>query len=437
MLALDNLLYLVALLVLGVLLSALVGPARRTVTRTNLVLFFGISFVARCLLVIFNESIHLFAPKKAGNTALDLYRSTNGLSENVELLFTDKFGIQTLINVPAFTFFGGDRTNLLFTNAFLGALAGILAFAYLYRYYNLKAAYWGLVLISIFPAAVNFSMFGLRDIVIYFFAVSYIGTLIFVTKRPLLSGWGPFNLGVLGISLYALTVLRPANFAVALTMPLLFLIYYLYGELKKVRNRASQALVLVVFALSATALMLSVGSYFYDIALATMGVPTDVAPWEVADVYAEQRFARAAGGAYGGRSHILPPSVYNSLNPLARIPIQTVGLIVLPYPWLLTKLSRILAFFDSVFVMYCLWLLVRKRKQLKFWARSDRLLWLFLIASFAVAIMGLGLVVNNAGNGFRMRFSVAPFLLMPTAILLGNLPNRRHPFSARHQRQLS
>ncbi len=39
-----------------------------------------------------------------------------------------------------------------------------------------------------------------------------------------------------------------------------------------------------------------------------------------------------------------------------------------------------------------------------------------LMATFLIGILGMGVVVSNAGNGFRMRISIVPFLILAAAL---------------------
>lgn len=412
----NNLLYLITLLILGLLITRIVIPFSRKQTRLNILTVFLINFLGRSSLIFVNESLEILPPREAGDMTLNLYSSS---SNNIQLIWHD-FGIQTFLNLPGFILFGADRINLLLTNTFLGSLAGIFIFVYLYYCYTLKSAYIGLILISIYPAGITYSIFGLRDTPIYFFTVIYISSFIFLLKNKTKKNrWKIYNFIMLCTSFLAIIVSRISLFPVALTIPFLYTSRYLYGNLKKIRNRATQGLVLMFFICFNIGLLLGPGMEIYSLALSGMGVSKTVAPWQLGEVYAEQRFARHAGEE-GGGSHILPPAIYNQTNAITRMPIQTIGLIWLPLPWLLTSPTRILAFIDSLVIMYCLSVVYKYRKLPKTWSTLDRILYWFIFTAFVVAILGLGLIVSNAGNAFRMRLAVAPYLLIPTAIMLGD-----------------
>lgn len=423
MFAFNNLLYLVALFIFGILISIIIIPSRKK-TKINVLTIFIISFLGRSSLIFINESLDILPSREAGNMALNIFNSAY-LPNNAFFFINDDFGIQVLLNIPAFALFGANRINLLLTNAFLASLVGIIAFSYLYYCYTLKGAYFSLILITIFPASIIYSIFGLRDPVIYFFSVIYICSLIFLVKNNrVTSKFWMYNLLILFLSLFAIFSLRISLFPLALTIPLLYSARYLYGKLKKVRNRATQGLIFMLFIFLNIGILLGPGIKIYSLALSGMGVSKTVSPLQLSEVYAEQRYERHAGEE-GGGSHILPPSIYNNTNALTRIPIQTIGLIWLPVPWLLTSPTRILAFIDSLVIMYCLLIVYKYRKFSRNWPTSDRILWWFIFIAFVVAILGLGLIVSNAGNAFRMRLAVAPYLLIPTAIMLGNLNNRK------------
>jgi len=422
----NNLLYLITLLILGLLISTIIVPFNKNKTKTNIVTLFAVSLLGRTALIFFNESLGILPPRKAGTIALRIFdHVTIDISNNLELLISTKFGFQTLLNIPGLFFFGAERINLLLTNTFLTSLAAIIIFSYLYYLYTLKTAYLGWLLVTIIPVANTYSIFGLRDPVIYFFSVLYVGSFLFIVKTTVTEKWGKYNLMILGLSLFAIFSLRPSLLPVALTIPFLYAIRYLYGNFKKIRNRANQGLILMFFIIFNIGFLLGPGMYIYNIALSGIGVGQTVAPWQLAGSYAQSRFHRAAGEQTGGGSHILPPAIYNNTNALTRIPIQTIGLIWLPLPWLLTSPTRILAFIDSLLIMYCLSVVYRYRKIPKRWPTSDRIVWWFIFTAFVVGILGLGLIVNNAGNAYRMRLAVAPYLLIPTAIMLGSLRNRK------------
>jgi hypothetical protein len=134
----------------------------------------------------------------------------------------------------------------------------------------------------------------------------------------------------------------------------------------------------------------------------------------------------------GAASEYLPIAIYNRIPWPARATVQIVGFIELPYPWQLTGVSRILALFDSIFVwlgMYWVW---RTNRMFKLATKGQgpplplvlarysphklHRLSVALMLAFVASWLGFGLLVSDAGNAFRMRVSVEPFLVFGATI---------------------
>jgi hypothetical protein len=136
---------------------------------------------------------------------------------------------------------------------------------------------------------------------------------------------------------------------------------------------------------------------------------------DLVDDYATERYDRSVGAngselAGSGGSDILPPSIFKKLPLPARIGLQTIGMVVVPMPWLLTGASRMLAGADSAFIIFCIIFAFRARR-----IRPN----MALLMGFAAGTLAMGLVVANGGNAFRMRLSTTPYVMVPAAIYLG------------------
>ncbi len=70
---------------------------------------------------------------------------------------------------------------------------------------------------------------------------------------------------------------------------------------------------------------------------------TTIDPMEVADERAEERFMRHTDSDFGSGSHIIDVNAYASIPVYARIPIQVLGLIVLPFSWMINGPDKALA----------------------------------------------------------------------------------------------
>jgi hypothetical protein len=178
----------------------------------------------------------------------------------------------------------------------------------------------------------------------------------------------------------------------------------------------------------------------YVLVLHQVGITSLVSPDVLLQDYASARAARGTTGGSefssqtgtGAASEYLPISLYNRIPWPARATVQIVGFIELPYPWQLTGVSRILALFDSIFVWACMWWSYRTnsifRRAMR--GRGPPLPAVFaryspktltrlstaLILGFIASWFGFGLLVSDAGNAFRMRVSVEPFLVIGASI---------------------
>jgi len=422
MFTLDNFWYFIALTYTGCVLTALFVKTKTLQDFYNIIIFFLISFVGRIFLIVANESLGFFKAKLAGNASLRLYRH---FLDNPANAISSKFFPQTLLNIPGFALFGADRTNMLFTNAFLGALAGIVAFAYLYRLYNIKVAYNGLFLTSFYPAAINFSIFGLRDLVIYFFSITYILSFISFVKNKKSSII--LDMVVILFSLLMLFQLRKSSLLIIITLPIVYFIYQANKKTNKIRDKSDKQFVKIIVSILILIVLSVVGISVYRLTTAQIGGTGTVSPVEIAEQYGQSRYDRQfkGGDDGGGGSAILPPAVYRRTNAVTRIPLQSLGMIIIPFPWLLTNVSRLLAFVDSLFIMYSLYWAFKAIKIKLLWQTSERIFLLALVAAFFVGIISFGMLVINAGNAFRMRVNIAPYLFVATSLVLDFFRNKK------------
>lgn len=414
-------LYGVLLALLGVGLSLVLCRGRRM--AGHLAAGFLVAFGLRVLLVLVNETFGLLDPKLAGNAALHVYeRLMTGTTGPglLELAARETFFVQAVVNVPGFALFGASRMNLLLTNAFLGAFTAVLAGVYLARLAPGRSWMWAFWLFALYPAAVNFSIFGLREPVVVLFVTTYVlaGSLALFSGK--LSAGSRLGHGMVAAgSLLPLVSLRVELMPVLLVLPAWWLAAGLWsipdGFASRFETWASR--LLLTGAVLTVAVPAGLG--VYRVAISAVGVDRIVSPVEFVERYTTSRYFRAVevGGTEAGTgagSHIVPPELYASLPVPAAVALQVVGLVVLPLPWLLTDVMRWMAFGDSLVVMWCLWMVYR-------WGRRTgpavrRRAVKPLMICFLLGILGMGLVVVNAGNGFRMRLSIMPLLLAATAV---------------------
>jgi hypothetical protein len=157
---------------------------------------------------------------------------------------------------------------------------------------------------------------------------------------------------------------------------------------------------------------------------------TTLNPVQIAEDNAEDRFNRHLNSDFGSGSNIVDAQTYQNMPVFVRIPVQIIGLVVLPFPWQIRGAEQMLAFADSLFLIALIIAsvqFIRKRQSID----QGRWVIISLLSTFAIGIAGMGFVVSNAGNGFRMRTAVAPFLMLAAGVSIGSRSSRsrsRYPY---------
>jgi hypothetical protein len=366
-----------------------------------------IFFILKAFLILLNEELVFFEPKLAGDYALELYKIYNNGNkpefEGIHFMY-ENFQLQTWINYIPFTIFGANRHVLLITNAFLTSLCPIFVYFVLSNYKNHRSGFWTYIYFNILPSVINFSIFGLRDPLVFFFVTINIISLYVLYQRFSFS-----YLCFVILSLVAIIDLRNEMLAF-ICLPYLWLfknkIFKLYEKLKGFGTKFSFWFIVIIFF---TIPGLLVISYLYQKVISNLGVIQFVSPAEIASTYAEMRYSRFEDE--GGGSNILPPNLYYALPWSLRWLLQSLGIIILPFPWLIYSIAKLLAFIDSCFFLYFIFNFLKGYKNQGTFIRI-----LFFTFIFGVLIMGI--IVSNAGNAFRMRISIAPYILFMAGLQL-------------------
>ncbi len=448
----GQILYAITLALIGGALTYGAGTARRE--RIALVLFFQLSFWLRGAAVFVNEQITVFPQKFAACFPLDMINRQGGLVgffQNFnasDRRITDqlKFVLEAAANIPGIAFFENSPVILNLTNCLVGAGAGIVVFAYMRRLFGRNIAVFALLLVSFFPAAFNFSLFGLRDIFLYFLILTNIASLIWLLLRPERRA---LQVAIYLVTLLALGVLRSALLPFILILPAFLLARAALRRYRTVQDRRTR-IGLVAGAALAGVLVLF-GSYM--VVLHHVGINGFVMPDKLFAHYVEARASRgtpfakqynsgrgaistcrsmnhrAQNAARGVASQYMPFERYRRTPWVLREALQLVGFIVIPLPWQLDRLSRALALFDTFFVvatMFAAWKALRLPPPPAATARRREDVWrafnLGLLLSFAIGWLGYGLLVTDSGNAFRLRLSVEPFLLFGASFYLAAWP---------------
>ncbi len=207
----GELLYILTLCILGAGMAFAVSSTKRD--ARNVGLFFQISFWFRISLVILNDNLNFFVQKYASDFSIGLMDQKGGIfalftgsnTFSFANLTSMKFFLEALMNLPAVRVFQDSTVMLNATNAFVGAAAGLVVFAYMRRLFNERIGTFALLVASIYPAALNFSFFALRDIIIYFFLLTNFFSFAWVMLRK---DHLAFNWAVYGVSLVCALFLR-------------------------------------------------------------------------------------------------------------------------------------------------------------------------------------------------------------------------------------
>lgn len=406
-----------ALLYAGLLL--LLGSGSLLFLRRRDALFlmgwFWVCFLLRVLLIWLNESFRLFEAKQADDIVLFVYE---GLDEGGSAL--QKFGVQMWLNWPAFALFGPVSPIHFVTNAFIGAYAGPITYAYFATLFSSTTARLGAISATVAPAVLNYGFVGLRDIVLYVLVLVAALSSLHLACRPRFRG---LHVAVITICVALAFVERPYLVPVMALPGLMILGMWAWRSAQRGPSRARPLIVFsLLFIIPGAAALLFMGAYSGLAAILNL---SGANPLEAIGIFAQNRFARDID-TEGGDSHILPAQVFLNLPIVLRFPLQIAGMILVPMPWLLTNLTRWLALFDSLFVIACITGAI-KNARLKAWSRPLRRISAVMVLTYFVGIAAFGLAVINAGNAFRMRMPLLPYVLIPATIYLARrLEQRRH-----------
>ena len=158
----------------------------------------------------------------------------------------------------------------------------------------------------------------------------------------------------------------------------------------------------------------------YGFVTANIGA-VGVSPVEIVTTYASNRYDRELG--IGDGSHIVPANIYHAIPWYARWGLQSLGMIILPFPWLITSMPKVFAAVDSFFIILMIFGFWRLRKKyivsglINIGLRRERI-FMALFLTFFTSVGVMGFIVNNAGNAFRMRMAIFPYIAIATALLL-------------------
>ncbi len=363
----------------------------------RLLLASALFFAGRCLLYLGNYVLDVFPPKFANDWGL--FWVEYNLLGNESVPTADSFAVQGLLIAPIYAFLSDPILAAYAVNVAAYTLAGyaIGRFALLVTTPNRAALIF--LAFSIFPAGNYFVMFGLRDPVIL--AAT---TMFFCGLGRYLIGHSRYSMNpetVIG----AVIMLASRPELAVVFVPSIGLIAMAVAG-RKYRGSAAKQMRPALYML-ATLILIPVAWVSYQAAVADVGFEeAGITP--ILEVYGEARYERQFSDKdmSGDESPIIPPDLYGRLPLPARIAMQTAGMLVLPFPWLIDRVTKALSFLDSLLYLFLLWKMWQARH-----VREVR--YGFLV--FAVALLGMGTTVSNFGNAFRMRMVLFPIVVVAVA----------------------
>lgn len=332
----------------------------------------GPAFCYSLILLILSVSLSLaniefgfFSLKGAGFFAYQMHEGT---------LWNPNFLIQYWFIKP---FYWLTETPYL-THSMNAALTAATVYVLFSRF---GVPHWKYLLFFIPPAALNFSLFGLRDPVLYFAFLmsSTIFIFSFESKKYL-------NL-ILVFAITSVVYIYTRPEIVAFLAAFAVITVYMHPHI-------SQGVKTIFLSVLGTAFVFIL-YYALDIMGAT-GVSFDAV-----STYAENRYSRHVG-TEGGTSQIMGSELFN-VPFYVRYPVQIIGTFIVPFPWQVQNISHLLALLDSVLFCYLFYL------QVKF-ARDDKM-GLCILLFALVYILGTAFFSANFGNVFRVRYPVYGLIL--------------------------
>ena len=331
---------------------------KRRISLISVPLVFAVLVIISTLSIA-NFELSIFAQKFASQFSFDWYLGRESPLDN------STFAIPAIFNSLAFAITQS-------WSAAIGVNVAIVVSVFYFVYTrNRRLAYFALA-----PSIVNFSMFALRDPLIYlcFFIYTY---LILKCGRSLLY---IATIGFVGISLG----LRPENIVIILGA---FVLSYYFEISSKVVRVGFLFLALSTLVLVTPLIPRLLG---LDISISIVDF------YGAIDSFYISRATRWVGED-GGGSNILGGALVD-LPLYLRYPIQVVSFFLLPLPWEVTSLSMALAFCDSLVFVYLSW-----RFHLRASFKAKALFWIYVLA--------FAFFMSNYGNALRMRMPVYGVLI--------------------------
>lgn len=444
-----ELLYSVILAAIAGIFSIFVCTTRRGALA--LLAFVQLSFWMRWSFAYLNAVLKFWAQKDLSDMSLNLIDSPDGIwglfvnklssyAAGASSLQGIKFFIEAVVSLPALRLLEESTSMLILTNAFVGTISGVVAYYYLKKIFDDRVGTVGFLLASLYPASVNFSFFALRDEFLYFFLI--VNILSFMSATLCKEGRG-LHWSIYGVSLFCALCLRLALLPFLGLLPGWLILQWMRRTLARFHIVQEKMFVITVVAFVTPAILAGTLFVGYAVVLRQIGYAEIVSPDEILQQYTMNRYNRGFSSdqqgngqvlvaGSGNGSDVLPPALYKSVPLPVRLIVQIIGMWAVPMPWLLTGLSRMLGFTDSVFVGTLMFWALGAHRLIKTGGRgclphqfesvgrypkqyTQSISYALLFTFFALMI-GFGLLVSNSGNAFRMRLCVVPYIIPGASI---------------------
>ena len=385
----------------GFLLFLLGVLAYCAVYRTlhlRLFLVCTVFYIGRCALFIGNSVLGIFPPKVAND--FGLFWVEHHIFGNMAVPPADSFAIQGLLIAPLYGIVIDPIYLALAANTAAYSIAGYAVGRFAFMLTPPRKAAFIFLAYSLFPAANNFVMFGLRDPIILAGATFFflgIGRYLIGHSRTIFNGEVLLGAMIMLVSRPELAVIFVPSIGVI----------GMRVAARKYRGSAARHVKPALYML-AILLLVPISYLSYQVAASNVGFK-EAGIATVLSIYGEARYERQFSDKdqSGDQSAIIPPNLYAQLPLPARVAMQTAGMLILPFPWLIDRIPKALAFIDSLVYLGLLWKLLRTRH-----VREVR----YGLLVFAIALLGMGTTVSNFGNAFRMRIVLYPILIVTLAL---------------------
>ncbi|MFC1667377.1 hypothetical protein ACFL0P_05915 [Candidatus Omnitrophota bacterium] len=293
---------------------------------------------------------------------------------------------------------GRNPVMLFFINCIFGALSILLIYFITLRLVGMKVARCASVLYCFWPSLILWSTQNLKEPMYAFMVLLLILSMLILIER--------FNVRYMLLAFLASYVLVTIRPPMALTVAVLFFIFYLIFMLKRKKN-AHHLLASLIFGLICFLILSSFSGFLW--------IKEFIPSWEHLNttfLLKNLTLARSVR-AFGG-SAILPQLEFTSLwKLLFFIPVATLIVFFMPFPWQVGSAMQMMAF-PEMLIWYAL--LPFTVRGFIYAFKKDRQKTIIISTYVLTVALILGIAEGNVGTLFRHRSTVISLCLIFTGI---------------------